>query len=326
MNSLEGRRDRAVLGHPVGGHDDAVHPIPEGHGAEPQLGLADLGHYGGQRLRRRGHLHLAQQRLDPGGLAGEADAEQLAHRAAAAVAADEVARAQLRAVGQLGGHPVLVLAQPDQFAAAPDLGAELGGVLGQQALGDGLRDAEDVRMCGVQPVRRRLDDAGEETTDRVLLAEREEPLQQTALVHHLDAARVQAERADNPGRLRVLLQHERVHAVQPQLAGQHQAGRSAAGNDHVNHETPNSTGCISASCSAQSGGAHTRTAAPSGRNRAASPTGGSTSRETARRQSTRTSRIPDFRRFWLRSEILRHDPGLAARPPVRYMLKVARSE
>ena len=64
-------------------------------------------------------------------------------------------------------------------------------------------------------------------------AEREEPLQQTALVHHLDAAHVQAERADDPGRLRLLLQHEHVHAVQPQLAGQHQAGRSAADNDHV---------------------------------------------------------------------------------------------
>jgi hypothetical protein len=32
-----------------------------------------------------------------------------------------------------------------------------------------------------------------------------------------------------------------------------------------------------------------------------------------------------FRRFWLPPEILRHDPGLAASPPVRYMLKVARS-
>jgi hypothetical protein len=166
---------------------------------------------------------------------------------------------------QLGAHPVLVLAQPDQFAAAPDLGAELGGVLGQQALGDGLRDGEDVGMCGVQPLRPRLGDAGEETADRDLLAEREEPLQQTALVHHLDTARVQAERAGLPGRLR-LLQHERVHAVQPQLASQHQAGRSAAGNDHVNHETPIQQDGMSASCSAQSGGAHTRTSAPSARN------------------------------------------------------------
>jgi hypothetical protein len=205
------------------------------------LGLADFGIRGGQRLRRRGQLHLTQQGLDRARLAGEADAEKLAHRTAAAVAADEVARAQLRAVDQLDSHSVLVLAQPDQFAAAPDVDAEFGGMLGQQAVGDGLRDAEHVRMCRVQPVRRGLLDAGEETAERVLLALREEPLQQTALVHHLDAARVQAERADNPGRLRVLLQHQRLHVVQPQLAGQHHAGRSAAGNDHVNHETPHST-------------------------------------------------------------------------------------
>ncbi len=133
---------------------------------------------------------------------------------------------------------MFVLALPDQFSTAPDLGAELGGVPGQQTLGDVLRDAEDVRMRGVQPVRPRLGDAGEETADRVLLAEREEPLQQTALVHHLDTAHVQAQRTGVPGRLRLLLQHERVHAVQPQLTGQHQAGRSAAGNDHVNHEPP----------------------------------------------------------------------------------------
>jgi hypothetical protein len=106
----------------------------EGHDAEPLLGLANFGHHGVQRLRRRGQLHLTNQRVGPRGLAGEADAEQLAHRAAAAVAADEVARAQLRAVGQLDGHPVLVLAQPDQFAATPDLDAEFGGVLGQQAI------------------------------------------------------------------------------------------------------------------------------------------------------------------------------------------------
>jgi len=238
LQLVQGRRDRAVLSHPLGGRDDPVHPVPERPDAEPPLGLADLGHHGGQLLRRHGHLDLAQQPLDPGALTGEADPEQLAHRAAAAVAADQVARAQLGAVGQLDGRPVLVLAQPDQLAAAPDLDAELGGVLGQQPLDGGLRDAEDVRMCGVQPVRRRLGDAGEETTERVLLAEREEPLQQPALVHHLNAARVQAERADNPGRLRVLVQHERAHAVQPQLTGQHHAVRSAAGNDHVNHETP----------------------------------------------------------------------------------------
>lgn len=188
----------------------------------------------------------------PGRLAGEADAEQPAHRAAAPVAADEVARAQPRAspaghallggsapTGQLGGHPVRVLAQPDQFAAVPDLGAECDGVLGQQALGDRLRNAEDVGMRGVQPFGPPLVDGGEETADRVLLAQREEPLQQTALSHHLDAAHVQPERTGVPGGPRLLLQHDHPHALQPQLGGQHQPGRPASGHDHVNHENPN---------------------------------------------------------------------------------------
>jgi hypothetical protein len=143
----------------------------------------------------------------------------------------------LRAVGQLSGHPVVVLAQPDQFAAAPDLDAELGGVLGQQALDCGLRDAEDVRMCGVQPVRRRLGDAGEEPPTGYCWPSARN-CQQTALVHHLDAARVQAERTGMPGRLRLLLQHDHVHTVQPQFAGQHDAGRPTAGNDHADHEPP----------------------------------------------------------------------------------------
>jgi hypothetical protein len=53
-------------------------------------------------------------------------------------------RRGLAVLGQLDCHPVLVLAQPDQLAAAPDLGAELASALGQQALGDRLRDGETV--------------------------------------------------------------------------------------------------------------------------------------------------------------------------------------
>jgi hypothetical protein len=43
--------------------------------------------------------------------------------------------------------------------------------------------------------------------------------------------------------------------------------------------------------------------------------------------STTTHALRDthFRRFWPAPVILRHDPGLAASPPVRYTLKVARS-
>src|ERR1700674_1563674 len=36
-------------------------------------------------------------------------------------------------------------------------------------------------------------------------------------------------------------------------------------------------------------------------------------------------RHPHPRRFWFRSEILQHDPGLAASPPVRYTLRTAGS-
>src|SRR3989442_10311857 len=37
-------------------------------------------------------------------------------------------------------------------------------------------------------------------------------------------------------------------------------------------------------------------------------------------------RHPHFLRFWFQPETLMHDPGLAASPPVRCMLRVARSE
>jgi len=54
---------------------------------------------------------------------------------------------------------VVVVAQPGKLAAAPDVGAELGSALGQQAIGGGLRDAQDVRMRGVQPAGRGLVEA-----------------------------------------------------------------------------------------------------------------------------------------------------------------------
>ena len=42
------------------------------------------------------------------------------------------------------------------------------------------------------------------------------------------------------------------------------------------------------------------------------------------RRQQHALRDSHFRRFWPRLAILRHDPGLAASPPVRYMLKVER--
>ena len=45
-------------------------------------------------------------------------------------------------------------------------------------------------------------------------------------------------------------------------------------------------------------------------------------RATHTSTTTHALRDPRFRRFWPRPAILRHDPGLAASPPVRYRLKV----
>ncbi|GAA3096202.1 hypothetical protein GCM10020254_46780 [Streptomyces goshikiensis] len=122
--------------------------------------------------------------------------------------------------------------------AAPDLGAQFEGPLDQQPLGDRLRGGQPVRVGRVQQLRPRLHDPAEEAAHLELLADREEPLQQAALVHHLDAPRVQTLSAGLPGRLGQLLQHHHVHAVEPTLAGQHHAGRPAADHDHVNHSDP----------------------------------------------------------------------------------------
>lgn len=68
-------------------------------------------------------------------------------------------------------------------------------------------------MRRVHVLRPGLGEPGEETADHVLLAEREEPVQKTALCHDLDAAGVQPLGTGLPGRLRLLLQYEHPYAV-----------------------------------------------------------------------------------------------------------------
>jgi hypothetical protein len=237
---LQGRRDRAVLGHCGRRHHGAEQPVPGRADAKPPVGLADLVHRRGQLVRRRCHLHLTVDPFVRGGVAGESDAELPAHQAASAVAADQPACAFLCAVGKHDAYTVPVLLEACHLAAAADLRTEFDGALRQQAVGDRLLDAEDVAVCGVQVHRQGFLDPREASDPRVLLPLCEEPVQQAALVHDLDAARVQAERADRVGRLSVLLQHEHVHAVQPQLAGQHHPRRPATANDHVKHVKPQS--------------------------------------------------------------------------------------
>ena len=73
------------------GDHDAIDPHACGPEAEHLMRLADFGHLGGDLLLRHTHVHLAHQRVGPRWLAGEADAEQFAHRTAPAVTADEIA-------------------------------------------------------------------------------------------------------------------------------------------------------------------------------------------------------------------------------------------
>ena len=266
--------------------------VSGGADAEPLVGLANLVRHLGQLVRRRGHRHLAEEPLGLGGLAGEADTEQSAHEAASAVAADQPARAQPCAVGEFDAHPVLVLLDTGHLAAAADLCAELAGALGQQAIGDRLGDAEDVAVCGIQVRRPGFVDRGEAAgAAGILLLVCEEPVQQPTLVHDLNAARVQAEQADRLARLRVLLQHEHIHVVQPQVAGQHHPRRPAAANDHIEHVKPQSK------------------SSPSGlRLRIADSPGA----------------VPISAGIWPRPTILVVGRGLAASPLASYILKVAR--
>ena len=200
------------------------------------MGLADLGHLGGDLLRRHAHFHLAHQRLGPRGLAGEADAEQLAHRAAPAVTADEIARAQLFPVGQLDGHTLVVLLETGDRATAPDLRTQFDRMLFEQAIDDRLRDAQQIGVRGIQALGRGFGDGGEEAAGRTLSSVLENALQQSAHRHQLETADVQTDDADERRGLGLLLQHEYPHIVQPQFGGQHRTGRPAPGNDHVEHE------------------------------------------------------------------------------------------
>lgn len=59
---------------------------------------------------RGGRFHFTEDRLDLSPAPGKPDIEQREHDAASAVAANEIARVHLGAVGQLNGHSILILA------------------------------------------------------------------------------------------------------------------------------------------------------------------------------------------------------------------------
>ena len=200
------------------------------------MGLADFGHLGGDLLLRHAHFHLAHQRVGPRGLAGEADAEQFAHRTARAVTADEVARTQLFPVGQLDGHALVVLLETGHRTTAPDLRTQFDRMFFEQVIDDRLRDAQQIGVRGIQALGRGFGDGGEEAAGRTLSSVLENAIQQSAHRHQLETANVQTDDADERHGLGFLLQDEYPHIVQPQFGGQHRTGRPAPGNDHVEHE------------------------------------------------------------------------------------------
>ena len=155
-----------------------------------------------------------------------------------AVAAHEVA----------GGHPVLpsrpahvrghrgvVLAQPDHLVSAADLGAALAGELGEQALQSAVagaaapasgESASRVKSTCMPPngKRRRRAGAG---------AGGLESLEQASVAQQLQDLPAETAGLRDLAGLRQPLEHQRSHAGQAQLTGQHQAGRAGAHDDHV---------------------------------------------------------------------------------------------
>ena len=221
---------------PATGTTTLIDPFAEGPEPESLMGLADFGHLGGDLLLRHTHFHLAHQRLGPRGLAGEADAEQFAHRTAPAVTADEIARTQLFPVGQLDGHTLVVLLEIGHRTTAPDLRTQFDRMFFEQVNDDRLRDAQQIGVRGIQALGRGFVDGGEEAAGRTLSSVFENALQQSAHCHQLETANMQTDYADERHGLGFLLQNEYPHIVQPQFGGQHRTSRPAPGNDHVEHE------------------------------------------------------------------------------------------
>ena len=204
-------------GDPAHPGDVEIAVLEHGH----RLGHGDLGE--SLDLRVRG--------------AGERDAGQVAHTAAGAVAADEVA----------GGHPMLpvrpahvrghggvVLAQRDDLLSAADLGAELAGAFVEDALEQRLRERQRLHRGIGQAGEVHMHAAEREPGSRTGAgAGRFESLELASVAQQLQDLPAETAGLRDVSDLRLPLQHERSHAGPPQLAGQHQAGRAGAHDDHV---------------------------------------------------------------------------------------------
>ena len=162
--------------------------------------------------------------------ARELDAGRLAHDAAAPVATDQVVRPQRCAVGQRDVDAVVVLRETRHFALAQDGNTELVDPAGHDALEVALQQRHPVVVAGGE-----VADVHRHPGERLHLHRRplgEEAVDDTALVEHLDGARVQTSGARAFEReAGASLDDEDVGPRQRQLRRQHHPRRTAAG-DH----------------------------------------------------------------------------------------------
>lgn len=177
-----------VFDHLRGGHHDAIETVAQGARTKAQLHLADLGDHGGDLFRRHTHLHLTDQGVDAAGFTGKSDTHELAHRAAATVAPHDVPGTHLRTVGQRHADAVVVLREADRLTAPSQYRTARDRVFDQDAVGDGLRYAQHVRVRRVERPRRRLRDPREVPTHGMPTSDFQEAVQKSTLVHDFDAS------------------------------------------------------------------------------------------------------------------------------------------
>ncbi len=205
---------QVVPHHPVRAHRP--------HALAPRQLLAEL------RVRdHREHVRL---------LAREIDVEELAHRAAAAVAPHQIAAADLvRTVGagDLDGDRLLVLRQRGQGVPAAQLGAQLQDAPGEQLLRADLGDEQHIRVPGVEVLELQRHAEAREVAALQRRGAVQEVLGLAAHFEDFHAARVHSEGLGEIDRLRQALHHKRAGAGQPQFRGEHQTGGPRPGHHHI---------------------------------------------------------------------------------------------
>ena len=186
-------------------------------------------------------IDIGDNRTHAQRLAGEADAERVAHEATAAVGADEEARADGFAAG-LGDDALAVLRKASQFASEFGRCAEFGQTLAHQGFGEELRRHQrpairlgrrgsgggvadrlvHVISVGAVPARRRIGPS-----------DREQPVDEAEVLEHFQAPRLEALAARAAKRRLRLLDQPEIDAAPGKVDRQRKPRRAGAANQYV---------------------------------------------------------------------------------------------